>query len=482
MKAFFVLSFVSSLLATSLALAQEQSICNDKILGTQFTLNVSSLTEQKTKNFEVYSCRKNTYWAYEVGTTANEMTSVSISAPDCELIGPEKCSEGCYWYPAHGMCMPNEEGKFNLSFHVKQFAVQNASSGPRGRNSFYAPNMFMLGYKQKLSDKNSFAVDFMGTTDKWAMSKRGYGLLLQAGEANSEGVPYIDAQHPHTSPFMGLTFSDIIQLGDTGQTLTFFFAPRGEATAGPASFMHRLSASVNPDAPISHHLQDVFHIASTVGGLKWAVKNTVIEASVFSGAEPIPSEVNLDTHKPDSYAFRVNQKLNKNFSVGASVARVTSEHRGQESGHEGEEAGHKEKELSLAAWLTTNHQIKGGFLNTSFIWGQISSQEHTLNSFLQEFVYQLGRNNFFGRVEILQRTSGQLNIVVTDGNTGAQWIKPISLGYERLTVKKNNFEMAVGGVAKKSYVATPLKTSYGGNPVSGSVYVRVSWGKNKSWE
>ena len=45
----------------------------------------------------------------------------------------------------------------------------------------------------------------MGTTELWTYPRRRYPELLQVGEERSDGSPCIDAQHPHSSPIMGLT-------------------------------------------------------------------------------------------------------------------------------------------------------------------------------------------------------------------------------------------------------------------------------------
>jgi hypothetical protein len=122
--------------------------------------------------------------------------------------------------------------------------------------------------------------------------------------------------------------------------------------------------------------------------------------------------------------------------------------------------------------------IKDGMLNTSTIWGQVKNRTDnlTLNSFLEEFVYQLGKNNFYGRLEILQRTPGQLEIQVTDGATGAQWVKAVTFGYERKLITKDKLNMYAGAAGTKAFVPSNFSQAYGGNPNSAKVYLRIGWG------
>lgn len=399
--------------------------------------------------------------------------------PDPSMGGmcmPNECPPGEVWDDSMSMCMPGSApNKVNTMFHYNQFLVYTNGSGPRGRDAFSAPNMWMLMVNKKISDRHELGLTWMGTTDKWTTPSRGTPQLLQTGEANQNGVPYLDGQHPHSSPIMGLTFSDILTLGDKGQhKLTFFFAPRGEATAGPDAFMHRESAVGNPDAPLGHHTQDVFHISSTVIGTKLQINNkTTLEASTFSGVEPSPAEVDLDMHNPDSYAFRVNHNLSDEWSIGGSYAKVKALDRGigpQEI----------ENEKFYSSWINTSHIIRSGKLNTSTIWAQVKNRDEdlTLNSYLEEVVYQLGKNNFFGRVEVLQRTPEQLEILVTDGSTGAKWVKALTLGYERNIFKRSDRDVYLGVAGTKDYLPNQFQDAYGGNPISAKVFLRITGRKS----
>jgi hypothetical protein len=142
---------------------------------------------------------------------------------------------------------------------------------------------------------NRLEADVMLTADLWTTPDAGYPELLQIGEENSKGEPFIDAQHPHSSPLMGLSITDVISFSRVKRRLLrLWFAPRGESTDGPIAFMHRASAWFNPDTPLSHHIgQDVGHITSTVIGASLRIDQTVIEASTFHGLEPVPTRVEV---------------------------------------------------------------------------------------------------------------------------------------------------------------------------------------------
>ena len=388
------------------------------------------------------------------------------------------CPNGQHWDSAMNMCMADSTARTSMDFHANAFLVGGAESGPRGRDAIYSPNMWMIDLNHEISDQNLFKIEWMGTAELWTVPKNGIPELLQVGEDKKDGTPFLDAQHPHSSPVMGLTFEDIIQLHND-HTLTFCFAPRGEATAGVPPFMHRESSEGNPNVPLGHHIgQDVFHISSTVFCGKYETDKTTIAVSAFSGKEPEPTEVNLDMHKPDSVGVTLSHKLTDNVTAGASFAEVKHSHQNNSNLPDA-----PVPQSVTSAWMSTHNQIGSVTLSTSSIFGEVydHTAHQSLNSFLEEFVATLGNNNFFGRVEVLQRTPEDLQIVVTDGKTGAQWVKAFTIGYERKIFQKNGVSLFAGGSFTKDVVPGDYKSAYGGNPNAGEVHIRLNFMKHKDF-
>src|SRR6185312_14267064 len=179
-----------------------------------------------------------------------------------------------YWDITQGMCeplaMPGMPMKMAM-LHGNIFGTRVWQQGPRGRDAWASTSMVMGDLGTSVGERHYLSAEVMLTAEKWTFPDQGYPLLMQIGEQNSQGTPFIDAQHPHSSPIMGLSFSDTITLENGKDFLKFSFAPRGESTDGPVAFMHRATGMVNPDAPLGHHIgQDVGHITSTVlaGALK----------------------------------------------------------------------------------------------------------------------------------------------------------------------------------------------------------------------
>jgi hypothetical protein len=358
-----------------------------------------------------------------------------------------------------GMCMPGQaRSKTSLMFQLNQFMVYSNTSGPRGQSRLTGPGLFMLMYDTELSPKNHFRIDVMGSPEQLTVGDKGTPQLLQ--------TDHLDNMHAHDT-IMALEFRDVVSLGaDDRQKLTFLFAPRGEAAIGPVPFMHRESAEGNPDAPLGHALQDGFHDASSVLGIKYRNGPSTFEVTAFSGQNitwPFPM------HRPDSYALRVNQSLGDHFSVGASYANALLPLDG----------GGTEHNRFISAWLTTSHQFNGDSLKSAFIWGQVrAGHDAALNSFLEEGLYKRGRNQFYGRAELLQLTPDQLAFVPADGNTGAKWVEALTVGYERTLVERGQLSLFVGGSYTKDFIPAGFQPAYGASPGGVKVYLRIAFDRS----
>lgn len=328
----------------------------------------------------------------------------------------------------------------------------------------------MIDAGTSLGEKHYLNLDFMGTVEKWTLPSAGYPELLQIGEDQSNGKPFLDAQHPHNSPVMGLTLSDTIKIGlGEKDHLKVFFAPRGEATDGPIAFMHRPTGMMNPDAPLGHHIgQDVGHITSTVIGASLKLGNLRIEASTFHGGEPQPTKVDLPVGTPDSGAVRFIQELSPDLMTMESFAYVKSP-----------EPSDPDVSFLLRFSGSIYNRVKLSdrwkFYN-SLIYGGITRYDHAslLSSVGEEFWFSGGAPNFWGRIEVLQRTPGELQVdSVADQNTG-RWVTACTLGYTHNVYTTDGIQIGIGGSATKDILPAVYESSYGGNPWSGKLFIQVS--------
>lgn len=338
---------------------------------------------------------------------------------------------------------------------LNQFMLYSHTTGPRGQSRLTGPGMWMLMYDRDLSSRNHLSVDVMGTPEHLTVGDKGTPQLLQTES--------VDAMHPHDY-IMALEFRDSLTLdADKAERLTFLFAPRGEAAIGPVPFMHRDSAEGNPDAPLGHALQDGFHDVSTVLGIEYQFAGTTLEATAFSGHDivwPLP------LHRPDSYAVRVNQKIDDHVSLGASYADALLPG----------DTGRAEHNQFAAAWLTASYLIGNNTLKASLIWGRGHAAHGTpLNSFLEEAVYQQGRNKFYNRAEILQITPAQLDLPGPDGAASPRWTGALTVGYERTLFEKMGLSLFAGASYTKDFISKEFEPGYGSNPAGEKVYLRVAF-------
>lgn len=351
--------------------------------------------------------------------------------------------------------MPGAPSTNGAMVRLNQFMVHSHTSGPRGQSRLTGPGMWMLMYDKDLSSRNHLSVDMMGTLEHLTVGDKGTPQLLQTEN--------VDAMHPHDY-IMAFELRDSLTFGAAkNERLTFLFAPRGEAAIGPVPFMHRESAEGNPDAPLGHALQDGFHDVSTVLGVEYQIARTSFEATAFSGKDivwPLP------LHGPDSYSVRVNQQLDDHLSLGASYADVLLPR----------EKGGAEHNQFVAAWLSASYLIGHNRLRSSLVWGRGRAANDTpLNSFLEEAVYQQGRNKFYDRAEILQINPAQLDLMVPDGGAAPKWTGALTLGYERTLFEKAGLSLFAGASYTKDFVPAEFDHAYGSDPRGTKVYLRVAF-------
>lgn len=392
-------------------------------------------------------------------------------------MGPFDCGDMEVWDYGMQMCNPRAMAGMPMKMAMldaNAFLVGLSQEGTRARNRVAAPNMIMADIGSSVGDSQYLNVDLMTTFERWTFPKEGYPLYLQIGEENEDHQPYVDAQHPHSSPIMGLTFSDTISLGDGKDFLKVFFAPRGEATEGPIAFMHRPTGAVNPNAPLGHHLgQDAGHITSTVLGASWGRGENRLEASVFNGTEPEPAKVDLPMSTLNSYAVRGILSLSPAWTAMASGAYV------KDPEPHDPDLDHVSR-YSASLYYQTPEAGKTMFHN-ALIFGQVENYDHTsvLQSFAEEFLYHADSHKYWARFEVLQRTAAELAIATAD-LTKPRWVQAATVGYTYDFWSWEGVQFGAGAAASKNFLPEEFRDAYGGEPLSAQVFLQAS--TQKMWE
>lgn len=387
-------------------------------------------------------------------------------------LGPQDCPDMQIWDYSFGSCSPFTMPDMPMSMamiHGNAFLVGIAQEGSRGREAIAAPNMIMGDFGKSVGDRHYFNVNLMLTAEKWTFPKDGYPELLQIGEEKDDGSPYIDSQHPHSSPIMGLTFSDSIWLGQQKDHLKIFFAPRGQATEGPTAFMHRPTGMVNPDAPLGHHIgQDVSHITSTVIGASLGLGRSRFEASTFHGAEPEPTKVDLPLGTPNSYAGRIIYEISDNYTIMGSAAFVK-----EPELHDPD----LEKIWRYSTSFYNRHELGSGWnLHNTFIFGLVNGYDHVsvLRSFLDEFwIHSHRPSQFWGRIEFVERAPAQLAISGVANPLEPRWVTALTLGYTHRLASISEAELSLGASATKYFLPSEFGAAYGGDPLGGKIFLQL---------
>lgn len=357
--------------------------------------------------------------------------------------------------------------EFRWMLHVNAFLVQSFQEGPRGDNEFFAPNMFMGDFGTNATENQFVNVNMMLTAERWTYPDEGAPQLLQVGELNEDDEPYIDHQHPHSSPIMGLTFSDTINFDKN--FLKIFFAPRGEATEGPQAFMHRITGQINSEPPLGHHVgQDVAHITSTVLGASLKLDRVTYEASAFHGREPSPTETDIPMGELNSYAGRLIYEFDEESSamISASYVKDPEEH-DSDLDHINRYSASYYSEYDVFS------EIK---FNNTFIFGLVNGLEHisALRSFVDEFLIHAADSphNYWGRLEVLERAPAQLGFITTDP-LDPQYVTALTLGYTHKW-KVNEQELGLGFAATKNFLPSDFDDVYGDDPWASKIFVQWS--------
>jgi hypothetical protein len=355
----------------------------------------------------------------------------------------------------------------NLFFRYTSIKTgRDLSVAGKGDNArFDAPSMFMAMYTKPLTKKSQIGFRAMISLDPIIERGFGYPLLYQSGEAY-RNQPIHDRQHPHDF-FSELSATYSYKINDK-QSFYLYAGYPGEPALGPPTFMHRLSALNNPDAPIGHHWQDSTHITWGVLTAGYNFGKFKFEASVFKGQEPDANRWNFDAPKLNSLSARVSWNPNKNWAFQISHGYLKNPEP-------------SEPELKILRRTTVSVIYNKNFSENknwanSFVWGQNYGSGERSNAFLFESNYDFYKNSVFGRFERVQKSGHELVLNAPDEhklfNVGAA-----SIGYLREIYQDKNLNLGLGVQTVIYQNPSSLNAYYGGTNHQGwQVFLRLRAG------
>ena len=367
-------------------------------------------------------------------------------------------ASGTSWRPAaapHHMAMTEASG-WMLMAHGNIDFVYTSQNGPRGDEKGFAAGMLM-GTAQRRFDDGS-ALQFRGAiSPDPLMGKRGYPLLLAAGETADGVETLVDRQHPHDL-FMELSASYSRQLGQRQSVFVYAGLP-GEPAFGPPAFMHRPAAEPNPEAPITHHWLDSTHISYGVLTAGYVNGDIKIEASRFRGRESDQDRYDIETGELDSTAVRLSWNPSDNLALQASWADVISPEQ-------------LEPDVDVVKWSASalyTQSFGDKILSLSGAFARKDNSEGVvLDAWLGEAALQLNPDwTLFSRVEAIE--TDELGLI---HHGPVEEVARATIGVSRDFRVSDRLVMAIGASATQNWVSDALSPLYDGDPTGALAFVR----------
>lgn len=351
--------------------------------------------------------------------------------------------------------------------HGYAFLNANRQGGPSGGRELDSENHFMLMATKKWGGgKLSLLGTF--TLEPATIPVEGSRELFQRGETY-HNILLVDRQHPHDL-FVQLAAAWEREAGSSGK-IRLYLAPIGEPALGPEAYPHRLSASENPTAPLSHHNQDSTHIAADVVSIGLTKSIFTLEGSAFHGREPDENRWDIEQGSIDSYSGRLWIRPTPALSIQISSGHL--EHPEKiERGSQTRTTGSVQYQVSTA----------GGFLAATLGAGKNQTSTGPEWGNLFELTWNFAEKNFlYGRIESVDRDLYELVNKVQRPETVSPHrtsVQAATLGYVRDFPWLSEAETGLGADATIYRFTSRLDSVYGAHPVSVHGFLRVRFGSH----
>ena len=380
---------------------------------------------------------------------------------------------GTSWQPAStpASMLHKKASQWTLMLHGEAKLGVNSQGGPRGVTKFESQNWIMPMATRQVG-RGTLELRGMFSAEPLTYSGAGSPQIFQSGEVY-QGRPIIDAQHPHDL-LMELSAKYTLPVGERGSWFAYFGYP-GEPALGPVAFMHRASASENPSAPLSHHLQDSTHISFGVFTTGLTYRWLKLEGSVFNGREPDEDRYGFEAGPWKSRSVRVSVAPNRNWVFQYSYGFLKN----PELLHVGDT--HRQ-----TASVQYNRPLERGNWAAAFIWGrnreQHGDETFRLNGYTLETTLNfLDKNYLYTRLELADRKDilreDDLELLGFDHHAHPQFrVGAYTFGYVRDIYQGDAFKLGLGG--DTTFYSKPeiLDAVYGRNPMSFKAFLRICFG------
>jgi hypothetical protein len=379
-----------------------------------------------------------------------------------QLPSPHEGS-GTAWQPAsvHAPSWMWMSGGWEWMAHGVIFTDYNQQGGPRGEGKAESVNWGMLMEQHQLG-AGTILFRQMFSAESLTSPHPGFPELFQTGETY-HGEPLVDHQHPH-NVFAELSLYFTLPLAKR-LSWEFYGGPSAEPALGPVTYMHRASAAELPLAPLGHHLQDSTHTSFGVVTTGFIIDRVKLEASAFNGHEPNEERWSIQLAALDSWSARAFVAPTNNWTAQYSIGRL-----------EHPEALEPWNQIRQTASIEYNRALAAGNWATTLVWGRVHEFpiDTNLNSYLLESTLNFLRRNYaFSRLELVDK-----NELFPQAPVHPTYrIGAYTFGGVRDLIQNRAWQLGLG--ADLTFYSKPavLDASYGNNPVSFQIFLRMRPGR-----
>ena len=406
---------------------------------------------------------------HELLLMSDGMMDIRVGSAQRNFIAMGQMGSGTSWQPTTSpMNMWSKVlDKWLLFIHADAKIGVNSQGGPRGITKFESQNWIMPMLFRRVG-KGTLQLRGMFSLEPFSFSPGGSPQLFQTGETY-EGRPLVDKQHPHDL-FMELSATYTLPLGERAKWFAYVGLP-GEPSLGPTAFMHRASASENPSAPLSHHLQDSSHISFGVVSTGFTYRWFKLEGSLFNGREPDENRYDLEFNPWNSRAVRFSIAPTKNLTMQWSYGLLKNP-----------EALKPGDVRRMTASVGYNKRFARGNWASSLIWGRNdenhTNEVQTLNGYVAESTLNFrDRNYLYTRLETVDKVD------LLDHDEAARAgindhhaifrVGAYTFGAAREIWNTEKFSLALGGDLTFYSKPDALDSIYGNNPLSYKFFLRI---------
>ncbi len=337
-------------------------------------------------------------------------------------------------------------------------------TGGFSTSQLISTNWGMLMARRRINDAR-IGLRAMVSVEPWSVPGCGYISFLASGE-RCEGDTIHDRQHPHDL-FMEIA-ADYDRVLRGSWRWQVYAGLAGEPALGPPAFPHRISAILNPIAPISHHWLDSTHIAFGVITGGFYDRRWKMEGSVFNGREPDENRGDLDLGALDSVSGRLTFLPNERFALQISAGHLEDAHP--------EFAPRPPSDVDRVTASVIYHRplAQGGIWATTVAWGVnsgvivtptdvVAASTHALVA--ETSVTLRDRDTWFGRAEVVGKPAEDLH--AHEYGDAIFAVAKLQAGYARQFKAWKGFTPGVGGTVSFSVVPPELESRYGGRVAPG---------------